>query len=60
MGFLNKTNQIISYTVSKNFSGNVAISIVDGEVAISVPWYLTNKRINFPSKRSTPDEPDID
>ena len=43
MGFLNKTNQIISYTVSKNFSGNVGISIVDGEVAISVPWYLTNK-----------------
>ena len=46
MGFFNKTNQVISYTVDKNFSGNLAISVIDGEVAISVPWYVSNKKIN--------------
>lgn len=46
MGFFNKTNQVISYTVDKNFSGNLVISIIDGQVAISAPWYVSNKKIN--------------
>lgn len=46
MGFFNKTNQVISYTVDKNFTGNLAISIVDGQVAISAPWYISNKKIS--------------
>ena len=46
MGLFNKTNQVISYTIDKNFSGNVAISVVDGQVAISAPWYVSNKKIN--------------
>lgn len=46
MGLFNKTNQVISYTLDKNFSGNLAISIVNGQVAISAPWYISNKKIN--------------
>lgn len=46
MGLFNKTNQIISYTVDKNFSGSLAISIVNGQVAITAPWYISNKKIN--------------
>ena len=46
MGFFHKTNQVISYTVDKNFSGNLAISVVDGQVAISAPWYVSNRKIN--------------
>ena len=46
MGLFNKTNQVISYTIDKNFSENVAISVVDGQVAISAPWYVSNKKIN--------------
>ena len=46
MGFFNKANQVISYTVDKNFSGNLSISIINGEVSVSVPWYVSNKKIN--------------
>lgn len=46
MGLFNKTNQVISYTIDKNFSGNLAISIVNGQVAISAPWYVSTRRIN--------------
>ena len=46
MGLFSKTNQVISYTVDKNFSGNLAISIVNGQVAISAPWYVSNRKIN--------------
>ncbi|MBR2289327.1 MAG: DUF45 domain-containing protein [Clostridia bacterium] len=46
MGLFSKTNQVISYTVDKNFTGNLAISIVDGQVAISAPWYVSNRKIN--------------
>ena len=46
MGLFSKTNQVISYTVDKNFSGNLAISVVNGQVAISAPWYVSNRKIN--------------
>ena len=46
MGLFNKTNQTILYTVDKCFSGNFAISVIDGQVAISAPWYISNKKIN--------------
>lgn len=46
MGLFNKTNQVISYTVDKNFSGNLAISVVNGQVAISAPWYVSSRKIN--------------
>ena len=46
MGIFNKTNQFISYTIDKNFSNNLAISVVNGQVAISAPWYVSNKKIN--------------
>ena len=35
MGLFSKTNNIISYTIDKNFSGSLAISITNGEVANS-------------------------
>ena len=46
MGLFNKTNQIIPYTIDKNFSGNLAISVVNGQVAISAPWYVSTRKIN--------------
>ena len=46
MGLFSKTNQVISYTVDKNFSGNLAISVVNGQVAISAPWYVSSRKIN--------------
>lgn len=46
MGFFNKTNQVISYTVDKNFSGDLAISVTNGQVAISAPWYISQRKIN--------------
>lgn len=46
MGLFNKTNQVISYTIDKNFGGNVSVSVSNGQVAISAPWYVSNKKID--------------
>lgn len=46
MGLFHRENKIISYTIDKNFSRNLAISVVNGQVAISAPWYISHKKIN--------------
>lgn len=46
MGLFLKTNQMLKYKVEKNYTGNVVFYINNGEVAISVPWYLSNRKIN--------------
>ena len=46
MSIFSKTSQIISYTVDKSFSRNLEISVVNGQVAISAPWYISNRKIN--------------
>lgn len=46
MGLFNKQNQVISYTIDKNFTGNLSVSVVNGQVAVSVPWYVSNRKID--------------
>ena len=46
MGILKRESNIISYTIDKTFAKNFSISICDGQVAISAPWYASKKQIN--------------
>jgi hypothetical protein len=46
MGFFKKDSQVISYTIDKVNTRNLAISIQDGQVAVSAPWYFSRKQIN--------------
>lgn len=46
MGFFKKDTSVIAYTIDKSFSGNVAISVQDGQVAVSAPWYVSRKTID--------------
>ena len=45
MGFLKRENNIISYTIDKGFTNDLAISIQNGQVAVSAPWYISQKQI---------------
>ena len=36
---------IIKYTVNKNFSDDLYLSVQNGEVVIKAPWYYTNNQI---------------
>ena len=42
--FFNRKN-LISYTVDTAFDNNLSISVQNGEVVVSAPWYLSNKQI---------------
>ena len=46
MGIFKRESNIISYTIDKTFANNFSISICDGQVAVSVPWYASKKQIN--------------
>lgn len=46
MGIFKRENNIISYTIDKTFAKNFSISICEGQVAVSVPWYASRKQIN--------------
>lgn len=46
MGIFKRESNIISYTIDKTFGSNFSISICDGQVAVSVPWYASKKQIN--------------
>lgn len=46
MGIFKRESNIISYTIDKTFANNFSISICDGQVAVSVPWYASRKQIN--------------
>lgn len=41
-----KNNDFITYTIDKGFTSNLAISVQNGQVAVSAPWYFSTKRIN--------------
>ncbi len=46
MGIFKRESNIFSYTIDKTFGSNFSISICDGQVAVSVPWYASKKQIN--------------
>lgn len=46
MGIFKRESNIISYTIDKTFANNFSISICEGQVAVSVPWYASRKQIN--------------
>ena len=46
MGFFSKNNEIISYTIDKGETRNLAISIQNGQVAVSAPWYCSKRQID--------------
>ncbi len=45
MGFLRKESSLISYTIDKGFTNNLAISVQNGQVAVTAPWYISRKKI---------------
>ena len=45
MGFFKKNNDFITYTIDKSFTKNLAISIQNGQVAVSAPWYVSKRKI---------------
>jgi len=46
MGFFKRESQVISYTIDKGFTSNLAISVQNGQVAVSAPWYFSKKQID--------------
>lgn len=45
MGIFKKENSFISYTIDKSFTKNLAISVQNGQVAVSAPWYVSKRKI---------------
>lgn len=45
MGLFSNKNNIITYTVNKETTSNLYISVQNGEVIINAPWYTTNTQI---------------
>ena len=45
MGFLTNKNNVIAYTVNKELTDNLYISVQNGEVVINAPWYTTRNQI---------------
>ena len=45
MGILTNKNNVIAYTVNKELTDNLYISVQNGEVVINAPWYTTRNQI---------------
>ncbi len=45
MNLLKNRSQIITYTVDKNISNNLCISVQNGEVVVQAPWYFSRNQI---------------
>ena len=45
MNLIKSRNNIITYTVNKSQISNCYISVQNGEVVVSAPWYLTATQI---------------
>lgn len=45
MNLFSNKNNVISYTVNKERTSNLYISVQNGEVVINAPWYATNTQI---------------
>lgn len=46
MEIIKKTGSAVAYTINKNITRNMSISIENGEVIVNVPWYLKREKIN--------------
>lgn len=46
MGFFKRESNFISYTIDKGITNNLAISIQNGQVAVTAPWYFSQKQID--------------
>lgn len=45
MGFLRNRSGVITYTIDKNIKNNLYISVQNGEVVVSAPWYFSRNQI---------------
>ena len=45
MNLFSNKNNVITYTVNKEFTSNLYISVQNGEVVINAPWYTTSSQI---------------
>lgn len=45
MGFLKNRNEVITYTIDKNIKNDLYISVQNGEVVVSAPWYFSRNQI---------------
>lgn len=45
MDLFKNTNNVITYTVNKNYYSNLYISVQNGEVIINAPWYMASNQI---------------
>lgn len=45
MGFLKNRSGVITYTIDKNIKNDLYISVQNGEVVVSAPWYFSRNQI---------------
>ena len=45
MSIFGRKNNVITYTVNKAVKNNMYITIQNGEVIVSAPWYFTSNKI---------------
>ena len=45
MGFLKNKSGVITYTIDKNIKNDLYISVQNGEVVVSAPWYFSRNQI---------------
>lgn len=45
MGFLRNKSGVITYTIDKNIKNDLYISVQNGEVVVSAPWYFSRNQI---------------
>ena len=45
MNFFSNKNNVITYTVNKELTSNLYISVQNGEVVINAPWYMASSQI---------------
>ena len=45
MGFLKNKSEVITYTIDKSIQNNLYISVQNGEVVVSAPWYFSRNQI---------------
>ena len=45
MGLFSNKSNVITYTVNKELTNNLYISVQNGEVVINAPWYMATSQI---------------
>lgn len=46
MGFFRKENNLITYTIDRGDGCSLAISVQEGQVAVTAPWYVSKRKID--------------